>query len=330
MFTKLGDSCAGFIAPGWGAGRNAVAEPIDLKLDTVFCAYDFSETAEGALEQALRFARRHDAKLVLAHVVEPIPLGPYPAAINPNSELEIVNLARKRIEGIADSLSEEEIEVVPLVEQGQPGSQLISMAEANDADLIVIGTRGLTGLQHLALGSTAEYVVRKSECPVLTIHPEDRVLKSSIDTVVLPTDLSESAADAIEVFISIFGMWERPQVFLVYADRTPPYLEPFRHDYLARAGAPDVVKDKILKQLEPVADRLRAADFEVEVAVLDGDPVTVTSELAKECQADLVLLSTRGRGALANTLLGRTAQRIVQHAPCPVLTARPQGRVAAK
>lgn len=299
-------------------------------IETVLCAFDFSETAEGALEQSLRFARRHRAKLIVAHVVEPIPLGPYPILKSPHDELEIVSTARKRIEALVESLADEEIEVVAILEQGEPGGQLLSIAEANAADLIVIGTRGLTGLKHLALGSTAEFVVRKSACPVLTIHPEDVVLKRSIERVILPTDLSEGAADAMEAFISIFGPWERPQVYLVYADRTPPYLEPFRHDALAQSRSPDRVKDKVADRLAPVADRLRAEDFEVEVAVLDGDPVTVTSELAKECQADLVLLSTHGRSALTNTLLGKTAQRIVQHAPCPVLTVRPQGRLAAE
>lgn len=292
------------------------------RIDTVVCAFDFSETAEVALEQAQRFARRHQAKLVLAHIVEPIPLGPYPIFMSPSSELAIVDLARKRLGECLDSLASDALNLEGVVREGPPGPGLVAVVDEFEADLLVVGTRGLSGLKHLALGSTAEYVVRKSACPVLTVHPDDRPLHDALENVVLPTDLSESAARAAEVFMSLFGSWERPQVFLVYADRTPPYLEPFRHDVLSRRNQPDVVKENIERELAPIADRLRAADFPVEVAVLDGDPVTVTEELAKECNADLVLLSTRGRNAVANVLLGKTAQRIVQHAPCPVLTVR--------
>lgn len=299
-----------------------MADEKDEKIDRIFCAYDFSETADVALEQAVRFARRHRGLLILAHVVEPIPLGPYPILTPPHAELEIVEIARKKIEALAETLRDEGTQVDVRVEQGQPGPHLVTMAEEMGADLFVIGTRGLTGLKHLTLGSTAEYVVRCCECPVLTVHPEDRVLRSSIETVILPTDFSTGAAHAVEAFIALFGEWESPRVFLTYADRTPPYLDPFKHETLERLNQPDVMKEEIEEKLQPIADQLRAADFEVEVAVLDGDPVTATAEIAEETGADLVLLSTKGRGAILNALLGRTAQRIVQFAPCPVLTIR--------
>lgn len=294
-----------------------------VEIDTIVCAYDFSETAEVALEQAKRFARRHEAKLILAHVVEPIPLGPYPILKAPCDELAIVDIARKRMDELVGLVREDGTIVESIVIEGQPGVSLVALAGELGADLMVIGTRGLSGLKHLALGSTAEYVVRRCLCPVLTVHPEDRLLRDAIESVVLPTDFSTGAIEAAEYFMSLFGSWERPQVYLVYADRTPPYLEPFRHETLKKMDQRDVVVETIEAKLAPIADRLRAADFPVEVAVLDGDPVTVTAELAKECDADLILLSTHGRSALVNTLLGRTAQRIVQHAPCPVLTVRP-------
>ncbi len=291
-------------------------------ISTIVCAFDFSECAEVALEQAKRFARRHQAKMVLAHIVEPIPLGPYPVFMPPYDELAIVDIARERMGELVNLISDAGTVVESIVRQGQPGACLVELVEELGADLMVVGTRGLSGLKHLALGSIAEYVVRRCPCPVLTVHPEDRLLRDAIENVVLPTDLSASAGDAAEYFMSLFGAWERPQVFLVYADQMPPYLEAFRHESLKARNEPDVIRENIEQKLAPIADRLRAADFPVEVAVLDGDPVTVTTELAKECDADLVLLSTQGRSALMNTLLGRTAQRIVQHAPCPVLTVR--------
>jgi nucleotide-binding universal stress UspA family protein len=301
-------------------------ETKQAEIETIVCAFDFSETAEVALEQAKRFARRNEAKLILAHVVEPIPHESYSVLVAPDEDLTLAAVAaaaRARVEERVDLIREEGTVVEPIIKEGQPGGCLVALTEEVGADLMVVGTRGLSGLEHLALGSTAEYVVRRCQCPVLTVHPEDRLLRDAIETVVLPTDLSSSAEDAAEYFMSLFGSWERPQVYLVYADRPPPYLQALRHDMLKKMKQQDVAKASIEEKLAPLADRLRAADFPVEVAVLDGDPVTVTADVARECDADLILLSTRGRSAFVNALLGRTAQRIVQHAPCPVLTVRP-------
>ncbi len=295
-------------------------------IEVVFCAQDFSETAQGALDQAIRFARRHGAKLVVAHVVEPIPLGPYPAVLPQDEELAITDLARERLDRCVDAIRDQVPEVEAQIAEGEPGVELVRLAGQAGADLCVIGTRGLTGMKHLLLGSTAEDVIRRCACPVLTVHPEDRLLRDSIETVVLPTDLSDRACAAIDSFISLFGAWERPQIFLTYVDSAPPYLQPFRHETLERLNQRDRIREDIERQLQPIADRLRGADFEVEVAVLDGDPVTEVTELARGCGADLIMMCTRGRSALSDLLLGRTAQRIVQHAPCPCLTVRPKDR----
>jgi nucleotide-binding universal stress UspA family protein len=292
-------------------------------IQTVFCACDFSETGALALDHAVRLARRHEARLVLAHVVEPIPLGPYPVLMAPDNELAIRDLARKRMETLAERARSEGVVADVRVDMGSPGSELVVMAEDEAADVIVIGTRGLTGFQHVMLGSTAEYVVRVSSCPVLTIHPSDAVSEEPAKTVILPTDLSAATGNATDAFVALFGNGEKPHVILTFADRTPPYLEPFRHDTLMKMHERDVVKEEIERRMEPAVSQLRESGFEVETAVLDGDPVSVVTELATERNADLIVMNSHGRSAILNALLGKIAQRIVQHSPCPVLTVRP-------
>jgi nucleotide-binding universal stress UspA family protein len=292
------------------------------KIRTILCAFDFSETARLALTQALWFATQHGARVVLAHIVEPIPLGPYPAMTAPGNDLVIRDVAARRIEELAESLRGNQIDLTVRVKTGEPGPRLIEASTSVAADLVVIGTQGLTGLPHLLMGSTAEYVVRRSECPVLTVHPSDRILENQLERVVLPTDLSPDAHYAAGAFIDLFQGPVKPRVVLAYADRTPPYLEPFRHEMLSKLDEQDVMKEEIERKMEPSVTALRDAGFDVETIVLDGEPVSVITDLAKERKADLILLGTHGRSAIANALLGRTAQRIVQHAQCPVLTVR--------
>lgn len=292
-------------------------------IQTVFSACDFSETGDLALDHAIQMAKAHEARLVLGHVVEPIPLGPYPVLMAPENDLAIRDLARKRLDALADRVRAAGVTADVRVDLGNPGSELVVMSEDEAADVFVIGTRGLTGFQHVLLGSVAEYVVRRSSCPVLTVHPGDAIPEAPARTVIIPTDLSGYATHAVDAFVALFGDREKPDVVLTFADRTPPYLEPFRHDTLLKMHERDVVKEEIERRMAPVITHLRENGFNVETAVLDGDPVSVVTELATERNADLIVMNSNGRSAILNALLGKIAQRIVQHAPCPVLTVQP-------
>jgi nucleotide-binding universal stress UspA family protein len=156
----------------------------------------------------------------------------------------------------------------------------------------------------------------------LTIHPADDPPRDPIETVIVPTDLSPEAAHVADAFTHVFDGVDRPRVLLVFADSTPPYLEPFQHETLEKWGQHDVRKEDIDERMAPTVAKLAGAGFEVETKILDGGPVQAVTELAKELDVDMIVMTTHGRSALANMLVGRTAQRIVQHAPCPVLTIR--------
>lgn len=299
--------------------------PTNSSARVVFCATDFSETAALALEQARGLISDGRGRLVLGHVVEPLPVDPYPMPTTVDTgEAALRELARTRLEAVASALRDEGVEVDTHLTSGVPGPQLVDAAEAAGATLLVIGTRGLTGLKHLLLGSTAEHVVRRASCPVLTIHPDDRGAVDRPSRVVLPTDLSDDAAVAFDALVATLDEDARPRVDLVFADETPPYLDMLSHENLARQGRPDQRREEIEAALAPLARRIEGAGFPVSLDVLDGSPVAAVAEHARERGADLIVMSTHGRSALMNVLLGRTAQRIVQHAPCPVLSVCPR------
>lgn len=309
-------------------------------IKTIFAATDFSETADLALRHAVALARRHGARLVLGHFVEPLPVAPYPVPMaSVEEETRIREIEWQRLDDLGNGLRSEGVVVETQLDVGPSGPGLVEMAKKADADLLVIGTRGLSGLKHLVLGSTAEHVVRRAHCPVLTIHPEDREVIEGITRIVVPTDLSEDAAQAIEAFGRLFapdaGSGEAGKetrgisVELVFADSTPPYLEAMSHERLEKYGQTDVRREELEAALAPVVERLRSQGFEVVLRVLDGGPVEVITEEAEAFGADLIVMSTHGRSALVNALLGRTAQRVVQHASCPVFTVCPRRRLLA-
>ncbi len=299
-------------------------ENANRRIDVVFCAVDFSDTAALALAHATHLARRHNATMVLGHVVESLPVVPYPTLELPSDGgLELRRWATERLEKEAAAIRQTGVNVNLVFDDGRPGPKLIEMAESAGASLFVIGTRGLSGIARLILGSNAEYILRRSSCPVLTIHPEDRPPGSAVGTVVIATDLSPDAGDAATEFAMLADREPCPRAILAFADSTPPYLQPFRHDILARWNQPDHQRKEIEARMEPNCEKLRTAGFDVETAVLDGDAAEAITRLAGERDADMILMSTHGRSVLTNLLTGRTAQRIVQQAPCPVFSLRP-------
>lgn len=148
------------------------------KCDTILVAVDFSDSSVNAFQMALSMARKFEAKLVLLHVInEPVDLrGFYVPHISfEKLEEEIEEGAKKMMESFCRQNIVDFDNYESLIVPGLPYEQIIEHAGEKGADLIVLGTHGRTGLDHVLFGSTAEKVVRKSPYPVLTVRLEEDV-----------------------------------------------------------------------------------------------------------------------------------------------------------
>lgn len=300
------------------------ADTSHSKLAAILVATDFSETAGLALDRGRELAAAHGARLVLAHglPIQPIPFGtPSHVILPPTIDGEIREVARRRLESLAEDVRSQGIEVEAAVATGDAGQCVVDLAEEHAAGLIVIGTRGLSGLQHLVLGSTAELVVRRAICPVLTVHPGDSRALEGARVVVVPCELDEDPTPAVTELKHILRSHDDvTRILLVYSDHLPAYLQPLVEDLgIDRVGF-DEISDELRERLGPAAERIRGLGFEVEMVLREGDPVSMITDLAQECGADLIAMETRGRKGLAHLFLGSTAERVVQRAGCPVLT----------
>jgi nucleotide-binding universal stress UspA family protein len=140
---------------------------------TILYATDFSESSDHAFEYAYSLAKSFDARLVILHVInEPVDLrGFYVPHISFDKlEEEIEQGAQKLMEQFERKYLGEYNNFDSIVAPGIPYDEIIRRAEAENAELIVMGTHGRTGLDHVLFGSTAEKVVRKSPVPVMTIR----------------------------------------------------------------------------------------------------------------------------------------------------------------
>jgi len=145
-----------------------------MQIKTILVATDFSEDADTAIETAIELAKAFDAKLELFHAYH-VEIPPSYAGFGgdfsrPEDILQTINEgAQGAMNRLVEQVAEKGLDVRGRVPMDHASVAILDEADRLLADLIVMGTRGLTGLEHLVLGSTAERVIRLAPCPVLTV-----------------------------------------------------------------------------------------------------------------------------------------------------------------
>lgn len=143
------------------------------QIKKILVPIDFSDYSKSALRYSLEFSKTFNAELILVYVVEP---QVYPADFTmgqvavPPIEADMTKIAKNELNELANSEIGEEAITKTVIKMGQPFIEINSTATEYDVDLIIIATHGHTGVEHLLFGSTAEKVVRKAPCPVLTLR----------------------------------------------------------------------------------------------------------------------------------------------------------------
>ena len=140
-----------------------------MNIDSILVPTDFSADAEKAIETATELANLFSARLVFLHAFRmAIPITSH--YVPPAGFYEEIRAhAKAQVEKLAKDLNGRGVDATGLAVESVPSLAIVKEAKRLGVDLIVMGTRGLTGIKHVALGSVAERVVRKAHCPVLTV-----------------------------------------------------------------------------------------------------------------------------------------------------------------
>jgi len=157
-------------------------------INKLLVATDFSDDSNYALSYAIELAQRFSAEMVVLHVDQP--LAPVMVSeLNPGLDVGAMNriaeeqrlLALRELDQTTERLRERGLKARGLLRVGAPFLEIVTTAQSEGADLIVIATHGRSGLAHVLMGSVAERVVRKAHCPVLTVRHPDRKFKHPLD-----------------------------------------------------------------------------------------------------------------------------------------------------
>jgi nucleotide-binding universal stress UspA family protein len=144
-----------------------------MQIKTILFPTDFSNGARAAMDHAVSLAKDYKARLILLYVVQDISIAEWyiPSSLSVTDLLEdMQKSASQEMDKWAAEVSANVKDLEKMVVRGVPFVEIIRTAREKQADLIVIGTHGRTGIDHLLFGSTAEKVVRKAPCPVLTVR----------------------------------------------------------------------------------------------------------------------------------------------------------------
>jgi nucleotide-binding universal stress UspA family protein len=287
----------------------------------VLVGTDFSETSEGALRWGVDLARAHDGEVKMLHALRlPSLATPY-VPVPPEIDIELERKAVDRLAAIEGELRNAGSNISTEVRHDDPASALRDAATEWNADLLVIGTRGQSRLEHLLLGSVAERVISMSPVPVLSVHPEDYDRHRPLRKILVPTDFSDEARRSAEVALDLIGARVKGELILVHAYHIPV-------EYSAYGSLPtnwNFIEDasKASKnELDIWAGELSSSGWKVTTEVDEGPAASVIERVARDREVDLIAMGTHGRGALRELVLGSVAKRVIHSAPCPVLTVR--------
>jgi len=144
-------------------------------MKTILVPTDFSAHSEKALEVAERLAKLTGGKIHLLHCyqINPGGISPYGIVIPEEFDREVREAAARKVEDLEQRVAAQGIDVTAHISSRFPSEAVSDLASELGADLIVMGTRGATGLKHILLGSVAERTIRIAPCPVLTVKETD-------------------------------------------------------------------------------------------------------------------------------------------------------------
>jgi nucleotide-binding universal stress UspA family protein len=285
----------------------------------ILLATDCSKEAARAQEVAVFWARACRAGLDILSVLEA------PPGMDPGYQVNQLYLDQLQKEAgrVMDRVAREAgdcgVAAKTRMLRGIPIQQINETAAELKSDLIVMGTRGRTGLAHVLLGSTAEGVVRGAPCPVLTVRSaEPPGRPAGVTRILVPVDFSDCSLEAMEYAVQAARAFSASVVIL-------HVIEPASYglDFtLGHAGDAKKAAAALDARLGEFTALLAGQRIQAQHQLHGGAPSSVIPDIARAVEADLIVMGTHGRRGFSHLVSGSVAEAVLRHAPCPVLTVK--------
>ena len=278
-------------------------------------AVDGSDNAYEAVHALKYFARSE--QLTLLHALN-VPRPAYPMML-PEVAEEIYKTLEQSMREDGERLLNRVQSLLPMhagpstkhLRMGSPAETIVSMAEEQKADLIVMGARGLGPVKERLLGSVSHRILTLAHCATLIVNGPVKAMKQ----ILLPLQGPSDAEAAIR-FLQLKPFHDAVEFTLL---TVLPSTEPPWPGNAAAAAASTEILEKQAESIESVAERLRAIGYQAHGVAVVGTPSTMILQEATTLRSDLILMGTRGRQGITRFVLGSVSHAVLHKTPCPVL-----------
>lgn len=282
---------------------------------TILLATDLGARCDRALDRAVQLARQWRARLIALSVVDPGTLSTERVRAIPNPSWS--KTAHDPVQHAFDQLrynaGAPDVDLHLRVEEGKVGDVLMRVAEEESAGLIVTGVARSESLGHAILGSSVDWLARHSTLPVLVVRERTR---GAYHSIVTPSDYSNSSRLGLEAAAALFPGTETA---VFHAFTTSSFGTTNEKDLIERSTQEALQKGEEFLNALPLSPEQRQS---IHVLAEHGEPVRLLYEYVRDHQIDLIALSTHGRSALFDILIGSIAKRILATAATDVLLVR--------
>jgi nucleotide-binding universal stress UspA family protein len=281
--------------------------------DRVLLATDFSAASQAAFRTALNTCIAFRSSLLVLHVFEYAEMAP-PETGGLLLELQaLCEHSRDLLEDLRQQAVRAGVECEAILENGVASAIILDVIDAREIDLAVLGTRALHGFERLVFGSTAEAVLRKSPCPVLTVGPRVAACAQACKAegpIVFATDFDFTTMHAIRFAACFSNLKQAPLHCLHVLPRT-----------VEDSSQSEVVPAIMSEALQQLAGESGVVIAPPTCATTYGSEISyAVVDYAREHKAKMIVLGVRQASLLASHVPEHITYRIITEAPCPVLT----------
>jgi nucleotide-binding universal stress UspA family protein len=290
----------------------------------VLCPVDFSEYSQRALRHALAIARRNQSELTVLHAED---LMEASARAEVGLHTPVLGSAESELRAFLDATDPRDFaRINVMIRSGNAVQSIIGHAAHDRSDLIVMGTRGRSGLRAI-LGSVTERVLREARCPVLTIPPAATGPAMEefepYNPILCASDFSPSCRKALSLGLSV-AQEADARLILLHVLQFPANnsglmpLQPIIVDPIDRTES----RREALLRLKGGLASEAPLRCHPEAIVVEGNPSEAILRIAEDEQVGLIVMGVESRGAIDRMLFGSTTRRVIHAARCPVLSIR--------
>ena len=278
-------------------------------------AIDGSENANEALRLLQYLSIDH---LTLLHALN-VPKPAYPMMI-PEVAQELYQEVERSMRTDGERLLDRAVSLLPfhtgpvkkVLQVGSPAEVILTTAEEDKSDLIVMGARGLGPIKERLFGSVAHRILTTAPCPKLIVSGPVKAIRQ----VLLPLRGSTDTEDAIR-FLELHPF--RQPIELTLLSVLPTFTPPSGMAALAAQRIQAREGENAQLFLQSAANRLQRLEYTVRSQVLTGTPVDSILDQAKAQRTDLILMGSRGRQGVQRLVLGSVSHAVLHSTRCPVL-----------